>query len=299
MREGFNKPGARGIIKTKKCPTCNGRGTKGLTTNPTDHPCKTCHGTGEVFTSRPYPGMKFPYKTDTDSAEITDQVIDAVDKGMAIPGLKPDQQIELKKHVRNLPPAKIAHLAKSLTEMIDEVAEEQFCPKCKINVVPENGACPECGNRSLEPELHEDGNSTGAIGGYNAPLGAGYKTDKHGIKHNFKVREMKSLRKLVKEVEKKKKLGIDLGTVESSFTSFLEKKSKSGELQKQFGPGYSPAKLMLWIKSETDKEGINVSPDYLNKFASRLNGNAKHDVFVAYSASLKGAGLGVAEDESY
>jgi hypothetical protein len=344
LTEGFNKPGARGTIKSKICPKCKGRGTPGLTTTPQESPCKVCKGTGKVWTTVPYPGQKGAYKTNVDTDEITDQVVNAVAKKMAIPGLTDNQKREVMKHARNLPPAKVAHIAKSLTEMIKE-AEEQYCPDCKMNVEPENGACPECGNRSLEPALHEEASnwkrfgsnrcrackrersvnqdgickecwqqtnrddhgtdkdvdemsSVGGIGGYNSPLGAGYKTDKKGIKNNFKVREMKTLRKLVKEVEKKK-IRIDLGSVESSFTSFLEKKSKSGELQKQFGSGYTSARFMLWIKHETEKEGIKVSPEYLNKFGERLTGSAKHDLFVAYSAALKGAGLGIQEDEQF
>lgn len=230
----------------------------------------------------------------------------------------------------------------------NELTDQSWCPKCKINVTPEpiehpkagKSACPQCSSK-LEPKIDEGvmemrdcprcgstvtfdryetskkckcgrtvtqsgsgtssrrgarisqgENTVAAVGGFNAPLGSGYKTDKKGVKNNFKVTEMKSLSKLVSEAEKK---GADLSKVETSFTTFLEKKSKNGELQQQFRSGYSPDRLMQWIKNGIEQAGSAVSGAYLNQFKSRLKGNPKYDMFVVYSAFLKGAGLGVGQ----
>jgi Zn finger protein HypA/HybF involved in hydrogenase expression len=142
----------------------------------------------------------------------------------------------------------------------------------------------------LKTSLSNEMSTVGSVGGFNAPMG---KTD-NGIKHNFRVREMKTFKKLIREIRSRPDL--DLSKFASSFTSFIDKKSKNGELQKQFPKaGYSPAKLMTWIRTETDKEGTHVSDDYLSKLEARLTGNPIKDMKTLYFADLKGAGLGVGQ----
>lgn len=150
----------------------------------------------------------------------------------------------------------------------------------------------ELSRSSLASSLTKE-NSTGAIGGYNAPLGAGYKTNKKGVKSNFKVREMKSLKKLTKEASFAAR---DLSQFGDSLTSFIEKASKSGELQQQFKPGlYSPMKFLQWLKSGVEQAGVHVSDEYFSKFGKRLTGNAIRDLKTTYNAFLYGAGLGVSQ----
>ena len=293
LKEGFNKPGARGTIVTKTCLTCKGRGSPAPTTTPEQYPCKACKGTGKTWKSVPYPGQgkNHPYKTDTNPYDITDQVIDAVAKGVAIPTMSDSEKREAEQHVRNLPPAKVAHLAKSMTK--EGSKTPRFTPsEIKSQKIGLDKALKS--NRFTPQEkkgMKDEMSTVGGIGGFNAPMG----TDRKGIKHNFKVEEMKTLRRLVKEATAKSKPPMDLSKVAHSFTSFIDKKSKSGELQKQFGSGYSPEKFMAWLESETEKEGCHVSDEYLRKLKSRLTGQAVKDMKTVYFADLKGAGLGVGQ----